>query len=191
MRRRRRGGRHRHRNRAARSARRPARGQRARRSRPPCGPDASTGSRHSRYGSRRAVQSRFRCGLAAKPQCVDRGGSRARRGAPPIDPPQQPALRSSGGDDGRAPPEPVASPARAVRPDGKSSRCSRSRPRYKQRPLMAAARSAMALPGNRPFAHQPFGASTRPPSGRVSRSPQPALFAQYSQARQVSTEYGL
>jgi hypothetical protein len=36
----------------------------------------------------------------------------------------------------------------------------------------------------RPLADQAFGWS----SGRVSRWPQPALFAQYSQVRQVSTE---
>ena len=38
------------------------------------------------------------------------------------------------------------------------------------------------------FADQPFWRVRVPPSGRVSRWPQPAFFAQYSQVRQVSTE---
>ena len=42
--------------------------------------------------------------------------------------------------------------------------------------------------GTARFADQPFGGCACPPSGRVSRWPQPALFAQYSQVRQVSTE---
>ena len=42
--------------------------------------------------------------------------------------------------------------------------------------------------GTAHFADQPFGGCACPPSGRVSRWPQPALFAQYSQVRQVSTE---
>jgi hypothetical protein len=42
--------------------------------------------------------------------------------------------------------------------------------------------------GTAHFAGQPFGGCACPPSGRVSRWPQPALFAQYSQVRQVSTE---
>ena len=41
--------------------------------------------------------------------------------------------------------------------------------------------------GTAHFADQPFGGCACP-SGRVSRWPQPALFAQYSQVRQVSTE---
>src|ERR1700730_1309657 len=41
--------------------------------------------------------------------------------------------------------------------------------------------------GTAHIADQPFGGCARP-SGRVSRWPQPALFAQYSQVRQVSTE---
>jgi hypothetical protein len=39
-----------------------------------------------------------------------------------------------------------------------------------------------------PIAGQLFGAFAYPPFGRVSRWPQPALVAQYSQLRQVSTE---
>src|SRR6476660_1056285 len=51
------------------------------------------------------------------------------------------------------------------------------------------ATSAMAPSGNRPICGSAFW-RVRMPSGRVGRWAQPALFAQYSQVRQVSTEIG-
>jgi hypothetical protein len=91
-------------------------------------------------------------------------------------------------DAGRAPCKAAAPSARVARPDGRSSRRPRIRSLYRRQSSVRSAKSAIAPTGNRPVANQPFGGCARSPSGRVSRWPQPALFAQYSQVRQVSTE---
>src|ERR1700674_2945864 len=71
----------------------------------------------------------------------------------------------SAGDGVRAPRKPAASSARAARPDGRSSRRPRTRPRYTRRWSAHSAKSAMAPTGYRPFCGSAFWRARLPAIG--------------------------